>query len=243
MFVTQAPRFKHAQLPTHVCRLRKARYGLKQSPWAWYDRFSAFRFEQGFKSSTADPSLFVLKTNHDTIILVLYVICWLQATCPPNWRPFCLLLYVHGMLITYNVSTQLEAFMSQLKHEFSMTDLGHMHYFLGVKIDNLNIGFFLSQRRCAAILFLKAGLQDCKPLATPMATKLHPPDDSCFSWSFTLSHNCWFSSTPHLYKARYIIRCSCSMSTYTSTHWFPLPTNQKNSKVHKGDDLLWPFYH
>lgn len=169
-------------------------YGLKQAPRAWYDRFSAFHFEQGFKSITADPSLFVLTINHDTIIF---------------------LLYVDDMLIASNVSTQLEAFLSSfvcrwsvdykqcvyLKHEFSMTDLGHMHYFLGVKIDALNIGFSPSQQRYAANLLLKAGLQDCKPLAIPMATKLHPPDDSCFSLSFTLSHNCGVSTTPHLYKS------------------------------------------
>lgn len=34
VFVTQPPRFKHGQLPTHVRRLRKALNGLKQAPRA-----------------------------------------------------------------------------------------------------------------------------------------------------------------------------------------------------------------
>lgn len=57
VFVSQSFGSKHAQFPFHVCPLRKAIYGLKQAPRAWYDRFTNFLFEQGFKSSMADPSL------------------------------------------------------------------------------------------------------------------------------------------------------------------------------------------
>ena len=36
------------KFPSHVCKLQKALYGLKHTPRAWFDRFSAFLLKQGF---------------------------------------------------------------------------------------------------------------------------------------------------------------------------------------------------
>ncbi|TYK00722.1 copia-like protein [Cucumis melo var. makuwa] len=44
-----------------VCKLRKAIYGLKQSPRAWYAKLSTFLTENNFKKSTADCSVFIRK--------------------------------------------------------------------------------------------------------------------------------------------------------------------------------------
>lgn len=106
----------------------------------------------------ADPSLFVLAANNSEKII--------------------LLRHVDDMLITGTSSTQMELFLNRLKYEFAMIDLGQLHYFLGVKIDTMDSGLFLSRQRYATNLLLKAGLQDCKPISTPTAIKSHPPDDS-----------------------------------------------------------------
>ncbi|GKU98443.1 hypothetical protein SLEP1_g11451 [Rubroshorea leprosula] len=45
--------------PNKVCRLRRALYGLKQSPRAWYAKFSATVSEFGFTSSPHDTALFI----------------------------------------------------------------------------------------------------------------------------------------------------------------------------------------
>lgn len=42
-----------------VCRLHKAIYGLKQSPRAWYAKFSTFLGEVGVSRSNADSSMFI----------------------------------------------------------------------------------------------------------------------------------------------------------------------------------------
>lgn len=39
VYIRPSPGLSHSS--GHVCRLRHALYGLKQSPHAWYDRFQA----------------------------------------------------------------------------------------------------------------------------------------------------------------------------------------------------------
>ena len=56
-----------------VCHLRHAFYGLKQSPRAWFAKFSSTIFCLGYTTSPYYPALFLRRTNKDTILLLLYV--------------------------------------------------------------------------------------------------------------------------------------------------------------------------
>nr|XP_020187124.1 uncharacterized mitochondrial protein AtMg00810-like [Aegilops tauschii subsp. strangulata] len=57
-----------------------------------------------------------------------------------------------------------------LSAEFSMKDLGPLHYFLGVAVTRTADGFFLSQRKYAKGLLERADMQSCKPVPTPVDT-------------------------------------------------------------------------
>ena len=46
-----------------VCRLSRSLYGLKQSPRAWFGRFSSVVQEFGMTRSTADHSVFYHRTS------------------------------------------------------------------------------------------------------------------------------------------------------------------------------------
>lgn len=59
--------------PNHVCRLRKALYGLKPPPCAWFQRFNDFVTRLGFKYIQADTSLSVLCKEHTNLYLLVYV--------------------------------------------------------------------------------------------------------------------------------------------------------------------------
>ncbi|KAL0350143.1 UNVERIFIED_CONTAM: Retrovirus-related Pol polyprotein from transposon RE1 [Sesamum radiatum] len=56
-----------------VCKLKKAIYGLKQSPRAWFDKFSRIIGEFGFSRCQADHSVFVQTTTSGMVILAVYV--------------------------------------------------------------------------------------------------------------------------------------------------------------------------
>jgi hypothetical protein len=56
-----------------VCHLKKSIYGLKQSPRAWFDKFSMVVVSHGMTRSQADYSIFFKKTRTGIVILVVHV--------------------------------------------------------------------------------------------------------------------------------------------------------------------------
>ena len=49
-----------------------------------------------------------------------------------------------------------------------MKDLGHLKYFLRIKVSRSNIGIFLSQRKYALDLLQEIGMSTCQPADTPV---------------------------------------------------------------------------
>ena len=56
-----------------VFHLRRALYGLKQTPRAWFAKFNSTIFHLGYTTSPYDSALFFHCTNKGTILLLLYV--------------------------------------------------------------------------------------------------------------------------------------------------------------------------
>jgi hypothetical protein len=53
---------------SHVCRLKKALYRLKQAPQAWYVRINGYLIILGFNKSVADPNLYYKVVNGESLI-------------------------------------------------------------------------------------------------------------------------------------------------------------------------------
>ena len=62
-----------------------------------------------------------------------------------------LFLYVYELILTGSDSKLLNHVKTSLKKKFEMTDLGFLHYFLGLKVLKTNEGIFL-------YVFMKCGL-------------------------------------------------------------------------------------
>jgi hypothetical protein len=150
VYMEQPPGFSNSRFPNHVCRLHKALYGLKQAPRAWFDRFSSFLLTLGFKCSTADSSLFIFRSKNVIILL---------------------LVYVDDIIVTSNTPSLFSRLVSRLSSEFSMKDLGPLHYFLGIEVIPFSGGLFLSQQKYACDILARSSMTGCNPIGTPLAQK------------------------------------------------------------------------
>jgi len=102
----QPPGFVDFALPSHVCRLHKSLYGLKQASRAWYTRLNDFLLSIGFRASKVDTSLFIFFVGADM---------------------FYLLVYVDDILLTDSNSLLLKRLIQILSSEFKLRDLGYVH--------------------------------------------------------------------------------------------------------------------
>ena len=111
VYMTQPPSFKVAGKDNQVLRLVKALYGLKKAPRAWCIKIDKYLSYQGFKSSS-DSNLYI-KTIDSNIILRV--------------------IYVDDLIIIGSSTSLIHGIKQSLCLSFDMTDLGLMHYCLGVE--------------------------------------------------------------------------------------------------------------
>nr|GEZ56252.1 retrovirus-related Pol polyprotein from transposon TNT 1-94 [Tanacetum cinerariifolium] len=72
VYVSQPEGFVDSDHPTHVYRLKKALYELKQAPWAWYDTLSRFLLDNKFSKGAVDLTLFTRKAGTHILLVQLY---------------------------------------------------------------------------------------------------------------------------------------------------------------------------
>ena len=96
-----------------VCRLKKSLYGLKQAPRDWYAKMDSFLLSQNFERCKFDPNVYMLRTHDSLLILVLYV---------------------DDLLIIGGSTLAIAAVKRTLHDRFLMTDMGPLHFFLGLEI-------------------------------------------------------------------------------------------------------------
>jgi hypothetical protein len=58
---------------SHVCKLKKSLYCLRQAPCAWYEKMDGFLMSLGFNKSVVDPNLYYHIDGNECLISVLYV--------------------------------------------------------------------------------------------------------------------------------------------------------------------------
>jgi hypothetical protein len=73
VYIEQPQGFEVHSRDTHMCRLNKYLYGLKQSPRAWYARMESYLTRLGFSKIHSDPNLYYKFMDNAPIIILLYV--------------------------------------------------------------------------------------------------------------------------------------------------------------------------
>ena len=135
-----------------VCYLRRALYGSKQAPRAWFAKFNSPISCLGYMASHYNFALFLRHTDKYTILLVLYV---------------------DDMIITGDDFSGIQELNDFLSEQFEMKDLGHLSYFLGLEITHSTDELYITQAKYASELFSQAGLTNSKTVDTPVEFNAH----------------------------------------------------------------------
>ena len=152
VYMEQPPSFITLGEFKKVCHLKKSLYGLKQSPRAWFGKFSEVIQEFGLKMSKCDHSVFYRQSEVGTILLVVYV---------------------DDIVITGSNYARISSLKSFLHTRFHTKDLGQLKYFLGVEVNRSKNGILLSQRKYILDLLADTGKLAAKPCNTPMILNVH----------------------------------------------------------------------
>ncbi|WVZ93999.1 LOW QUALITY PROTEIN: hypothetical protein U9M48_039943 [Paspalum notatum var. saurae] len=149
VYVRQPPGFESARFPDRVYKLRKALYGPKQAPRAWYARLKSFLLKSGFVMGLVDKTLFLLSRGGDTLIVQIYV---------------------DDIIFGGSSHALVSSFAVQMSREFEMNLMGELQFFLGLQIKQSPEGTFVHQAKYTRDILNKFEMGDSKPMTTPMST-------------------------------------------------------------------------
>jgi hypothetical protein len=150
VYIEQPQGFEVENMKSHVCRLKKSLYGLKQDPRAWYGRIDIFLMRLGFTKSKVDSNLYFKIMNDELVIL---------------------LLYVDDLFLTGEEKIITEC-KKRLASKFEMKGIGLIHYFLGLEVWQSPERIFLNQGKYTVEILNRFDMLECKPMNTPMEAKM-----------------------------------------------------------------------
>jgi hypothetical protein len=134
-----------------VCILKKSLYGLKQAPRAWYDNMDSYLLSHDFVRCKYYCNVYKLRTTNSLMILVLYV---------------------DDLLIIGSSTLAIIVFKYILHDNFSMTDMGPLHLFLGLEISQDASFIKLSQAEYVRDFLDIFHMTDGKSAPTPFLSRI-----------------------------------------------------------------------
>eukprot|EP00253_Pinus_taeda_P010003 PITA_10003 len=153
VFMSQPKGFAVKGHEHKVCKLVMSLYGLKQAPRAWYEKLTEHILKLKFNHfDLDDATLFVKKVGKTVLYLVVYV---------------------DDLLMTGNNESYIASIKKELGKCFEMTNLGYVHYYLGIEVTQHPKSIFLSQKKYIGDLLNRFGMIECNPLSTPMEQNLN----------------------------------------------------------------------
>jgi hypothetical protein len=149
VYIEQPEGFQLSENTDYVCKLKKVLYGLKQAPRAWYSRLDKYLQQARFRKGSADNNLYI-KVSQGNILLIE--------------------VYVDDIIFGSDDDRLSQKFAKDMQSEFEMSLLGKLAFFLGLQICQSNQGIFISQTKYIKEMLKRFGMEDYKPVITPMQT-------------------------------------------------------------------------
>ena len=130
---------------TSVKRLKKSLYGLKQAGRRWYDTLTRALTDLGFRASQADLGVFYARVDNHLLILPIHV---------------------DDCVLTGSSAKLIAEYKNKLNQCYALTDLGPVHWLLGIKVTRNRSArtISLSQRSYIDSILKRYGLADARRL-------------------------------------------------------------------------------
>ncbi|GJZ56861.1 putative ribonuclease H-like domain-containing protein, partial [Tanacetum coccineum] len=152
VYVCQPLGFVDPKFPNRVYKVEKALYGLHPALRAWYETLSTYLLENGFRRGIIDKTLFIKKIKNNILLVQVYVDDIIFGSTQKS------------------LSTEFEQLMDK---RFQMSSMGKLTFFLGLQVEQIKDGIFLSQDKYVYEILKKFSFSSVKTAKTPMET--HKP--------------------------------------------------------------------
>lgn len=160
IYMKQPEGFVEKGMEELVCKLHKALYGLKQAGRTWYNKLHECLCRMGYTRSESDYSIYY-RQLYDTKVIIA--------------------IYVDDIILMSNNLTHLQDLKRSLRDAFTMKDLGEISSYLGIGIkrDRKNRCLTLNQTKYIEDILKKYGIENCRPLSTPIDVNSKLTKDMC----------------------------------------------------------------
>ena len=151
LYMQQPPGYAAPDAGRRVLRLQKALYGLKQAGRRWYQTFTSIPSKLGYTQCSVDQAVYH-RSNTATGELVVIAV------------------HVDDCTIAASNQQLVDTLKSGLSKYVEVTDLGELHWMLGIEVKRTREAgtIHLSQKAYIDSILRRYNFTDLKPLSTPM---------------------------------------------------------------------------
>jgi len=123
VYIEQPKGFETFYLDSHVCKLKRALYSLKQAPYAWCTMINNYLTSLGFTKIEVNVNLYHILVEGKLLIIFLYV----------------------DDLVLTGDKQLIRSCKEDLSREYEMNDMCLIHFFLGLEVWQRNEELFMYQ--------------------------------------------------------------------------------------------------
>ena len=121
------PRYKNPTNKGKVCTLKHALYGLKQSPRAWFGKFTKIMKLLEYRQCSGDHTMFFRHSLAGGVTI--------------------LIVYMDDIIITENNTVEAKHLEDHLLKYYQGKNLEPLKYFLGIEIAKASRGLLMTQQK------------------------------------------------------------------------------------------------